>query len=42
MIEESTGQRWIRTRRPELYKVLAEPTGLEVSVRQLRFDGKGV
>ena len=42
LIEQSTGQRWIRTRRPELYKPLTEPTGREVSVRELRFDGKGV
>ena len=42
LIEQSTGQRWIRTRRPDLYKPLTEPTGKEVSVRELRFDGKGV
>ena len=42
VIEQSTGQRWIRTRRPDLYKPLTEPTGREVSVRELRFDGKGV
>ena len=41
LIENSTGQRWIRTRRPELYGPLTEPTGKEVSTRELRFDGKG-
>ena len=41
LIEQSTGQRWIRTRRPELYAPLTEPTGKEVSTRKLRFDGKG-
>ena len=41
LIEESTGQRWIRTRRPGLYQPLTVPTGKEVSTRKLRFDGKG-
>ncbi len=41
-IPESTGQRWIRTRRPDLYAPLAEFTGKEVSTRKLRFDSKGV
>jgi predicted amidohydrolase len=41
LIGESTGQRWIRTRRPELYTPLAMGTGREVNVRKLRFDGKG-
>ena len=42
LIGQSTGQRWILTRRPELYRPLTEPTGREVSTRKLRFDGKGV
>jgi hypothetical protein len=42
MIENSTGQRWIKTRRPDLYTPLTEWTGKEVSTRQLRFDKKGV
>ena len=42
LIEHSTGRRWIRTRRPELYGDLAVPTGQEVDTRQLRFDKKGV
>ncbi len=42
LLAESTGRRWIRTRRPELYSPLAVPTGNEVDVRQVRFDAKGV
>lgn len=42
LIPQSTGQRWIRTRRPELYTPLCELTGKEVSTRKLRFDKRGV
>jgi predicted amidohydrolase len=42
LLEQSTGRRWIRTRRPELYGPLTVPTGNEVDVRQVRFDAKGV
>jgi predicted amidohydrolase len=42
LIENSTGRRWIRTRRPELYRDLAVSTGQEVDTRELRFDEKGV
>ena len=42
LLPESTGQRWIRTRRPDLYSPLTEFTGKEVSTRKLRFDSKGV
>lgn len=42
LIEHSTGRRWIRTRRPELYGDLAVSTGEEVDTRALRFDQKGV
>jgi len=42
LLEECTGRRWIRTRRPELYQLLSQPTGTEVDVRQVRFDEKGV
>jgi predicted amidohydrolase len=42
LLENSTGQRWIRTRRPELYGELAVPTGHEVDTRVVRFDKKGV
>jgi predicted amidohydrolase len=42
LIEQSTGRRWIRTRRPDLYGELAERTGQEVDTREVRFDEKGV
>jgi len=42
LIENSTGRRWIRTRRPELYGELTVSTGQEVDTRQVRFDEKGV
>ncbi|MBT3375931.1 MAG: acyltransferase [Lentisphaerae bacterium] len=35
---ECTGQRWIRSRRPELYAPLAEKTGLEKDTRTVRFE----
>jgi hypothetical protein len=40
--EVGTGRRWIKTRRPELYKPLTVPTGLEQDTRTVRFDNKGV
>jgi len=42
LLQENTGQRWIRTRRPELYGMLTKPTGLEQDTRAVRFDNKGV
>ncbi len=42
LLVENTGQRWIKTRRPELYGPLAVPTGLEEDIREVRFDEKGV
>jgi len=39
---ETTGERWIRTRRPELYGTLCRATGRELDTRQVRFDAKGV
>ena len=42
LLEESLGRRWIRTRRPELYDSLTEPTGLEEDTRSVRMDKKGV
>jgi len=42
LLVRSTGNRWLRTRRPELYGPLAEPTGMEEETRKVRFDGKGV
>lgn len=42
LLVENTGQRWIKTRRPELYGPLAVPTGKEEDTRAVRFDEKGV
>ena len=42
LLEGSTGQRWIRTRRPEMYGPLAVPTGREEDTRKVRFDKKGI
>ncbi|MEA3335758.1 MAG: nitrilase family protein [Chloroflexota bacterium] len=37
LLHMCTGQRWIKTRRPELYGVLAESTGREEETRIVRF-----
>ena len=42
LLTQSTGKRWIRTRRPELYGPLAQPTGLEEDTRKVRFDKKSI
>jgi predicted amidohydrolase len=42
LLEVSTGNRWIKTRRPELYKPLTVATGLEQDTRTVRFDKRGV
>ncbi|HOZ48073.1 MAG TPA: nitrilase family protein [Candidatus Hydrogenedentes bacterium] len=42
LAERNTGRRWIRTRRPELYGLLARPTGIEQDTRAVRFDGQGI
>jgi hypothetical protein len=42
LLEASTGRRWIKTRRPEMYEPLTVPTGLEQDTRTVRFDKKGV
>jgi len=42
LLDVSTGRRWIRTRRPELYSPLTVPTGVERDTREVRFDGEGV
>jgi predicted amidohydrolase len=42
LLKENTGQRWIRTRRPELYEMLSIATGNERDTRSVRFDDKGV
>jgi predicted amidohydrolase len=35
--DNCTGVRWIKTRRPEMYKPLTVPTGLEEDIRRVRF-----
>ena len=42
ILTQSTGRRWLRTRRPELYGPLTVPTGIEEDTRKVRFDKKGV
>jgi predicted amidohydrolase len=42
LLARSTGRRWIRTRRPELYGPLTIPTGLEEETRTVRFDKEGI
>ena len=42
LLDQCTGRRWMRTRRPELYGLLAIPTGIEQDTRAVRFDEKGV
>ncbi len=42
LLSETTGERWIKTRRPELYKPLSIATGIEQDTRSVRFDDKGV
>jgi predicted amidohydrolase len=42
LLSESTGSRWIRTRRPELYQPLTVPTGMEQDTRDVRFDARGI
>jgi hypothetical protein len=37
-LEVSTGKRWIKTHRPELYEPLTVLTGLELDTRTVRFD----
>ena len=38
LLRMCTGRRWIKSRRPELYKSLAEPTGKEEDIRKVRFS----
>lgn len=38
--DHCTGQRWIKSRRPDLYAVISESTGKEEDVRKVRFDFK--
>ena len=37
LLPTSSGRRWLRARRPELYDLLAQPTGQEVQTRRVRF-----
>src|SRR5256714_1332536 len=37
LLETSSGRRWLRARRPELYHTLTQPTGKEKATRQIRF-----
>jgi hypothetical protein len=39
LIAQSTGRRWLRARRPELYGMLTTPTGIERDTRTVRFEG---
>jgi predicted amidohydrolase len=39
--ERSTGIRWIKARRPELYQPLANRTGREMDTRAVRFEYGG-
>lgn len=38
LLARSTGRRWLRGRRPELYRALAEPTGREMRPLEARFS----
>lgn len=40
LLPSSTGRRWLRARRPELYEPLARPTGIEESTRAVRFGAE--
>ncbi len=42
LLEQCTGKRWIKTRRPKLYAPLTVPTGIEQDTRKVRFDKKGI
>ena len=42
LLEVSTGRRWIKTRRPELYEPLTVPTGIEQDTRTVHFGRRGV
>ena len=38
LLADATGRKWIRARRPELYRPLTVPTGLECDTRTLKFE----
>jgi hypothetical protein len=37
LLEKSSGRRWMRGRRPELYDGIAEVSGHEIDAREARF-----
>jgi predicted amidohydrolase len=37
LLPSSSGRRWLRARRPELYDLLTRPTGQEMETRRVRF-----
>jgi len=37
LLPTSSGRRWLRARRPELYGLIAQPTGQEIETRRVRF-----
>ncbi|HLZ44505.1 MAG TPA: nitrilase family protein [Gemmatimonadales bacterium] len=37
LLPTSSGRRWLKARRPELYASLAQPTGQEIETRRVRF-----
>jgi predicted amidohydrolase len=37
LLETSSGRRWLRARRPELYESLTRRTGIEQATRKVRF-----
>ena len=38
VIPMSTGRRWLKSRRPDLYEPLTVPIGIERSTRDIRFE----
>lgn len=38
LLDKCTGQRWLTSRRPDLYEPLTKPTGIERETRTVRFD----
>jgi len=38
LLADATGKLWMRARRPDLYKLLTIPTGLESDARKLKFE----
>jgi predicted amidohydrolase len=39
LLPTSSGRRWLRARRPELYECLTRRTGQELDTRRVRFGG---